>query len=104
VCETFGSYCGYLATLGALASGADAAYIFEEPFTLKDVQVGSLFGSTSPVRVIVYRVLVFNNNCTPSTAKTSKTLAKLFLYYNSLNKSYITLQSFRLVFCIVEFF
>jgi len=39
VCETFGGYCGYLATLGALASGADAAYIFEEPFTLKDVQV-----------------------------------------------------------------
>ena len=29
---------------------------------------------------------VFNNDCTPSTAKTSKTLAKLFLYYNSLNK------------------
>jgi len=39
VCETFGGYCGYLATLGALASGADAAYIFEEPFTLKDLQV-----------------------------------------------------------------
>jgi len=39
ICETFGAYCGYLATLGALASGADAAYIFEEPFTLKDVQV-----------------------------------------------------------------
>ena len=29
---------------------------------------------------------VFNNDCTPSTAKTSKTLAKRFLYYNSLNK------------------
>jgi len=39
VCETFGGYCGYLASLGALASGADAAYIFEEPFTIKDVQV-----------------------------------------------------------------
>jgi len=39
VCETFGGYCGYLATLGALASGADAAYIFEEPFALKDIQV-----------------------------------------------------------------
>jgi len=39
VCETFGGYCGYLATLGALASGADAAYIYEEPYDLKDVQV-----------------------------------------------------------------
>jgi len=29
---------------------------------------------------------VFNNDCTPSTAETSKTLAKLLLYYNSLNK------------------
>jgi len=33
---------------------------------------------------ILYRV--FNNDCTPSTAKTSKTLPKLLLYYNSLNK------------------
>jgi len=39
VCETFGGYCGYLATLGAVASGADAAYIFEEPFAIKDIQV-----------------------------------------------------------------
>jgi len=27
-----------------------------------------------------------NNDCTPSTAKASKTLAKLLLYYNRLNK------------------
>jgi len=46
VCETFGGYCGYLATLGALASGADAAYIYEEPFNIKDVQVSAAF---SPV-------------------------------------------------------
>jgi len=32
----------------------------------------------------VYRV--FNNDCTPSRAKTNKTLAKLFLCYNSVNK------------------
>ena len=29
---------------------------------------------------------MFNNDCTPSTAETSKTLAKLLLYYNSLNQ------------------
>ena len=29
---------------------------------------------------------MFNNDCTPSTAQTCKTLAKLSLYYNSLNK------------------
>jgi len=39
VIETMGGYCGYLATMSALAGGADAAYIYEEPFTIKDVQV-----------------------------------------------------------------
>ncbi|CAF2454043.1 unnamed protein product [Rotaria sp. Silwood2] len=37
VIETMGGYCGYLATMAALASGADQAYIFEEPFTIKDL-------------------------------------------------------------------
>ena len=32
-----GGYCGYLASMAALASGADQAYIFEEPFTVKDI-------------------------------------------------------------------
>ena len=36
--EVMGGYCGYLATLSALASGADNAYIFEEPFGVKDIQ------------------------------------------------------------------
>jgi len=39
VIETMGGYCGYLATLSALAGGADAAYIFEEPFSIADLQV-----------------------------------------------------------------
>jgi len=34
-----GGYSGYLATLSALAGGADAAYIFEEPFSIADLQV-----------------------------------------------------------------
>ena len=38
VVETMGGYCGYLATLGALAGGADNAYIFEAPVTLSDLQ------------------------------------------------------------------
>nr|Q27665.1 RecName: Full=ATP-dependent 6-phosphofructokinase; Short=ATP-PFK; Short=Phosphofructokinase; AltName: Full=Phosphohexokinase [Haemonchus contortus]AAA29181.1 ADP:D-fructose-6-phosphate 1-phosphotransferase [Haemonchus contortus] len=35
IIETMGGYCGYLATLSALASGADNAYIFEEKFTVE---------------------------------------------------------------------
>ncbi|CAG0887561.1 unnamed protein product [Darwinula stevensoni] len=38
VIETMGGYCGYLATLAGLAGGADAAYIYEEPFHIKDLQ------------------------------------------------------------------
>ena len=37
VIETMGGYCGYLSTMAGLAGGADAAYIFEEPFTIKDL-------------------------------------------------------------------
>lgn len=36
-----GGYCGYLATLAGLASGADAAYIYEEPFKIHELQVWS---------------------------------------------------------------
>ena len=44
-----GGYCGYLATMAGLAGGADAAYIYEEKFTIKDLQVSLilLFNSNS---------------------------------------------------------
>ncbi len=35
--ETMGGYCGYLASMSALASGADHSFIFEEPFTVNDI-------------------------------------------------------------------
>ena len=38
VIETMGGYCGYLATMSGLSGGADAAYIFEEAFGIKDLQ------------------------------------------------------------------
>jgi 6-phosphofructokinase 1 len=38
IIETMGGYCGYLATIAALATGADSAYIFEEPFTVDDIK------------------------------------------------------------------
>lgn len=38
VIETMGGYCGYLSTLAGLAGGADAAYIYEEKFSIKDLQ------------------------------------------------------------------
>ncbi|KAM3180396.1 hypothetical protein ACTXT7_016362 [Hymenolepis weldensis] len=38
VVETMGGYCGYLATMGAVAGGADAAYIHEEAFGIDDLR------------------------------------------------------------------
>lgn len=34
-----GGYCGYLATMAGMAAGADAAYIFEDKFNIKDLEV-----------------------------------------------------------------
>lgn len=34
-----GGYCGYLATMAGLAAGADAAYIYEDAFTIHDLEV-----------------------------------------------------------------
>lgn len=38
IIETMGGYCGYLATVAALSSGADNAYIFEEKFSIDDIK------------------------------------------------------------------
>lgn len=39
IVETMGGYCGYLATVTGIAVGADAAYIFEDPFNIHDLKV-----------------------------------------------------------------
>lgn len=59
IIETMGGYCGYLANMGALAAGADAAYIFEEPFDIRDLQVrprsSGALRSRRPPRLCVLR-------------------------------------------------
>lgn len=42
-----GGYCGYLATTTGIAVGADAAYIFEEPFNIHDLKVRLKINSAS---------------------------------------------------------
>lgn len=39
IVETMGGYCGYLATVTGIAVGADAAYVFEDPFNIQDLKV-----------------------------------------------------------------
>ncbi|GFQ72044.1 ATP-dependent 6-phosphofructokinase [Trichonephila clavata] len=60
VVETMGGYCGYLATLAGLAGGADAAYIFEEQFSSKDL-MGDVFHMQSKMAEGVQRGLVLRN-------------------------------------------
>ena len=61
VIETQGGYSGYLATMSALAGGADAAYIFEEPFTIADLQ-GDVTHLVAKIRDGVKRGLVLRLN------------------------------------------
>ncbi|XP_070534871.1 ATP-dependent 6-phosphofructokinase, muscle type-like isoform X6 [Ptychodera flava] len=60
VVETMGGYCGYLATMAALAGGADAAYIFEEPFTIKDLQ-GDVYHLKAKIADNIQRGLIVRN-------------------------------------------
>ena len=55
-----GGHCGYLATLGGLASGADAAYIYEDKSSIEDILVEyflkflNLLSLCSPFKPITY--------------------------------------------------
>ncbi|XP_037954823.1 ATP-dependent 6-phosphofructokinase isoform X3 [Teleopsis dalmanni] len=60
VIETMGGYCGYLATLAGLAGGADAAYIYEEKFSIKDLQQ-DVYHMASKMAEGVQRGLILRN-------------------------------------------
>ncbi|XP_033964427.1 ATP-dependent 6-phosphofructokinase, platelet type isoform X1 [Pseudochaenichthys georgianus] len=63
IIETMGGYCGYLASVGGLAAGADAAYIYEEPFDIKDLQA-NVEHLTEKMKTSIQRGLVLRNeNC-----------------------------------------
>ncbi|KAJ8396106.1 hypothetical protein AAFF_G00021790 [Aldrovandia affinis] len=60
IIETMGGYCGYLASVGGLAAGADAAYIFEEPFDIRDLQ-SNVEHLTQKMKTSIQRGLVLRN-------------------------------------------
>ncbi|XP_041923492.1 ATP-dependent 6-phosphofructokinase, platelet type isoform X6 [Alosa sapidissima] len=63
IIETMGGYCGYLATVGGLAAGADAAYIYEEPFDIRELQA-NVEHLTDKMKTSIQRGLVLRNeNC-----------------------------------------
>jgi hypothetical protein len=89
-----GGYCGYLATLAGLAGGADAAYIFEEPFSIKDL-MGDVFLMHSKMaegvqRGLILRLFQFNQVLC---------LLKIFFQFKTLrNKIYYPLHEFVNIF------
>uniref|UniRef100_A0A7N8WXS3 Phosphofructokinase, liver a n=1 Tax=Mastacembelus armatus TaxID=205130 RepID=A0A7N8WXS3_9TELE len=60
VVETMGGYCGYLATSTGIAVGADAAYIFEDPFTIHDLKA-NVEHLTEKMKKDIQRGLVLRN-------------------------------------------
>lgn len=56
-----GGFCGYLATCTGIAVGADAAYIFEDPFNIHDLKVRPLIKSLLFLFLsIIFNVTLFN--------------------------------------------
>ncbi|CAG07469.1 unnamed protein product, partial [Tetraodon nigroviridis] len=60
IVETMGGYCGYLATMAGLAAGADAAYIFEEKFSIKDLET-NVKHLVKKMKTTVKRGLILRN-------------------------------------------
>uniref|UniRef100_A0A8C4YF30 Phosphofructokinase, platelet n=1 Tax=Gopherus evgoodei TaxID=1825980 RepID=A0A8C4YF30_9SAUR len=60
IIETMGGYCGYLANMGGLAAGADAAYIFEEKFDIRELQA-NVEHLTEKMKTSIQRGLVLSN-------------------------------------------
>uniref|UniRef100_A0A674DMH2 ATP-dependent 6-phosphofructokinase n=1 Tax=Salmo trutta TaxID=8032 RepID=A0A674DMH2_SALTR len=58
IIETMGGYCGYLASVGGLAAGADTVYIYEEPFGIRDLQ-SNVEHLTEKMKTGIQRGLVF---------------------------------------------
>ncbi|NXE30756.1 PFKAM protein, partial [Ardeotis kori] len=60
IIETMGGFCGYLATMAGLAAGADAAYIYEEHFNIRDLQI-NVEHLTEKMKTTVKRGLVLRH-------------------------------------------
>ncbi|MGH0128306.1 UNVERIFIED_CONTAM: hypothetical protein FKN15_001280 [Acipenser sinensis] len=60
IVETMGGFCGYLATTAGIAVGADAAYIFEEPFNIHDLKA-NVEHLTDKMKTDIQRGLVLRN-------------------------------------------
>jgi len=67
IVETMGGYCGYLATLAGMAGGADAAYINEENFGIKELTIDLEILASKMDKGQVFRgLLLINEKANPN--------------------------------------
>uniref|UniRef100_A0A6Q2YA59 ATP-dependent 6-phosphofructokinase n=1 Tax=Esox lucius TaxID=8010 RepID=A0A6Q2YA59_ESOLU len=81
IIETMGGYCGYLATMAGLSSGADAAYIYEEPFHIHDLEL-NVEHLIEKMKTSVKRGLILRN----SNANDNYTTQFLYNLYSEEGK------------------
>uniref|UniRef100_A0A4W5MDK2 Phosphofructokinase, muscle b n=1 Tax=Hucho hucho TaxID=62062 RepID=A0A4W5MDK2_9TELE len=81
IIETMGGYCGYLATMAGLSSGADAAYIYEEPFHIRDLEL-NVKHLIEKMKTSVKRGLILRN----SNANDNYTTQFLYNLYSEEGK------------------
>ncbi|XP_026000788.1 ATP-dependent 6-phosphofructokinase, liver type isoform X1 [Astatotilapia calliptera] len=63
VVETMGGYCGYLASATGIAVGADAAYIFEDPFNILDLKTNVEHLSEKMKKDVQRGLILRNEKC-----------------------------------------
>uniref|UniRef100_A0A669D5Z7 Phosphofructokinase, liver type n=1 Tax=Oreochromis niloticus TaxID=8128 RepID=A0A669D5Z7_ORENI len=63
VVETMGGYCGYLASSTGIAVGADAAYIFEDPFNIHDLKTNVEHLSEKMKKDVQRGLILRNEKC-----------------------------------------
>lgn len=61
IVETMGGYCGYLATMAGMAGGADAAYIYEDPFNITNLRDDVIHLKNKILQLGVQRGLILRN-------------------------------------------
>jgi 6-phosphofructokinase 1 len=88
VIEAMGGYCGYLATMAGLACGADAAYIFEESFSIEDLK-SDVFHLLDKIKSGVSRGLIIRNE----KANENYTTDFIEKMYNEEGKGLFTCRS-----------
>ncbi|EHB08224.1 6-phosphofructokinase, liver type [Heterocephalus glaber] len=76
IVETMGGCCGYLATVAGIAVGADAAYVFEDPFNIHDLQA-NVEHMTEKMKTDIQRGLVLRTGADPGSQAPSPCLAHL---------------------------